>query len=127
MFLFLFLSICAALQISEKDEAVLVYLEDITCEDLAAAPRPPKAPKAGGGGEEEEEEEEEEDEPCGFTLAFHFAPNPFFKHATLVGSACCAACLLGVRVGSSGGSVKVGVCMLGWRVLMSCLSASQNL
>ena len=88
-------STSAARQISEKDEAVLAYLEDITCQDLAAAPRAPKAPKAAGGGqEEEEEEEEEEDEPCGFTLTFHFAPNPFFKHATLVRAARRAAELL---------------------------------
>ena len=72
---------------------MLAFLEDVTCQDLAGAPRPPKAQKAGGGGgkEDEEDEEEEEDEPCGFTLTFHFAPNPFFKHTTLVRGALCAA------------------------------------
>lgn len=48
-------------QISEKDEAVLEYLTDIT-----------------------EEELDEEEGECGFRLTFHFAKNPFFPHETLV-------------------------------------------
>ncbi|KAK9842272.1 hypothetical protein WJX81_003991 [Elliptochloris bilobata] len=63
--------------ISEKDEAILAYLVDITCEDLAAEPQALKPEKANG------EDDEEEEEPHGFTLTFHFAPNPHFKHATL--------------------------------------------
>ncbi len=48
---------------TEKDEAVLEHLVDIT------------------------EEELESDENSGFRLTFHFSENPFFPHNTLV-SAC---------------------------------------
>ncbi len=79
-----------AAQITEKDEAVLAYLTDITYVDLSeeAAPAkagaPAAAAKAGEEEEDEDEEEEEDEEPHGFKLTFHFAANPFFPHATLV-------------------------------------------
>lgn len=50
------------MQISEKDEAVLEYLVDITEEELDA-----------------------EEGETGFRLTFHFAKNPFFPHDKLVG------------------------------------------
>ena len=71
-------------QISEKDEAVLAYLTDITWEDLAEeSPKPPKAEKK----EDDEDKDDEDDEPHGFRLMFHFAPNPFFPHEALVRAA----------------------------------------
>lgn len=53
----------AHLQITEKDEAVLEHLVDITCDELE------------GDGE------------AGFRLTFHFRENPFFTNTTLVCSA----------------------------------------
>ena len=60
-----------AAQITEKDEAVLAYLTDITYVDLSeeAAPAkagaPAAAAKAGEEEEDEDEEEEEEEEGIG--------------------------------------------------------------
>ena len=86
-------------QISEKDEAVLAYLTDITWEDLAEeAPKPPKAEEKKDG---DEDEEDEDDEPHGFRLMFHFAPNPFFPHETLVRASwpgCCSLVLVHLSV-----------------------------
>ncbi len=47
-------------QITEKDEAVLEHLVDLSCDELE--------------GEEE----------AGFRLTFHFRENPFFSNTTLV-------------------------------------------
>ncbi len=79
-----------AAQITEKDEAVLAYLTDITYVDLSEEAAPAKAeppavkPKAEDEEAEEDDEEDEDEEPHGFKLTFHFAANPFFPHATLV-------------------------------------------
>ena len=81
--------------ITEKDEGVLKYLKDITTAKLSEEDREKdeesdkKDSQGEDGGEEEEgveeeEEEDEEEEPVrGFSLTFHFLPNPYFKNLEL--------------------------------------------
>ena len=61
-------------QITEKDEAVLKYLKDISTTKLT---------QEDGEPDEELEEGEEPVPVIGFKLVFHFLPNPFFKNALL--------------------------------------------
>ena len=64
-----------AVQITEKDEAVLEHLIDISAEEL------------GEDDEEEKEDEDEDDddvEQNGFRLTFTFEPNEFFSETVLV-------------------------------------------
>ena len=66
-------------QITEKDEAVLEHLIDISVEELDGEDDDDK--KQGDGDEDEDEDDEEE---SGFRLTFTFEPNEFFSETTLV-------------------------------------------
>ena len=72
------------MQITEKDEAVLEHLVDISVEELGGDDDDKMLAGGKGNGEEEDDDDEDDEEESGFRLTFTFAPNEFFSEIVLV-------------------------------------------
>ena len=71
-----------SLQITEKDEAVLEHLVDISAEEVHGDEA---GVKIEGKGEDEADDDEGDDQAeSGFRLTFTFEPNEFFSETVLV-------------------------------------------